>query len=87
MLRYEHTLTGRARLRPAWFGRIVPQVQVLVKAFPVHECPPPPNYDEARRKEWIERQRTTPTSSWTVWRDATWLDLQERGRLVIEATS
>jgi hypothetical protein len=83
--RYEHTLTGRVRIRPGWFGRMVPQVQVLVQTFSL-PCPPPPHYDAQRQKEWNERERTTPKSSWTEWRDATWLDLQERGRFVLEAS-
>ena len=84
--RREFKLTGRARVRSGWFGRRVLQVEVLTQAFsPWRPCPPPPNLDDAAREKWKERERNAPPdNTWTSWRDATWLDLQERGRFVIE---
>lgn len=83
----EHrTLTGRMRIRPNWYGRLIPQVQVLVKRGQVGlPVPPPPTMsDEAERVAWRKKQAEPETVSEAMeWRDATWLDLQELPRFTV----
>lgn len=73
-LRHEEELTGRARARPGWFGRLVLQVEVLITSYSA--CPPRPGAD---RNAWRELMRSQGTQR-THWRDATWDDLQARRR-------
>jgi hypothetical protein len=58
------TATGRMRVRRGWFGRLVPQVEILMKHLsPWHPTAP--------------GQRRPPDEiigSWREWRDMTWDD-------------
>lgn len=68
--RQEATLTGRARMRPAFFGRMQLQVQERVDFYGI--CPPPPGRtNDADWREFCHR------GTQIRWRDATWLDMQE----------
>lgn len=71
MPRYrESALTGRARVRPGWFGRQILQVEVGTLTY--SSCPPMPGRDP---KVWLELMRAEGTVS-HHWRDAEWFDMQ-----------
>lgn len=67
--RAEWGLTGRARVRPGWRGRLVFQVEVRTTTFSA--CPPPLGRDH---KSWRDLQRSQGTQR-LHWRDATWDDM------------
>lgn len=74
MLRYRTRLSGRLRLRPAMWGRVVLQEEVLTESSArwVPPCPPPPGYKDPEKWNAEEAERIERT--WTVtgshWRDA-----------------
>jgi hypothetical protein len=55
-------LTGSTRGRPAWFGKYVFQVEVRHTSHPAFA--------------YAMGDMTRPIASWSLWRDATWEDLQ-----------
>lgn len=63
---YDVELTGRARVRPGWFGRLILQVEVRTLTYSA--CPPMPGVSSA---EWRGRMRADGEAT-TAWRDATW---------------
>jgi hypothetical protein len=70
------TLSGRVRVRPGLFGRIVPQVELHTLEYSA--CPPMPGSDP---KAW-ERQMKAEGVACYAWRDATWDDMQMIGVMV-----
>ena len=66
----EVELTGRARVRAGWFGRMVLQVEERVHQFSA--CPPMPGSDP---KAWRDEMRRKGIV-YCEWRDATWEDVQ-----------
>jgi hypothetical protein len=55
-------LTGSVRARPSWFGKYVFQVEVKQTSHPAFA--------------YAMGDMSRPIASWSVWRDATWQDLQ-----------
>lgn len=72
----EVRLSGRVRVRPSLFGRIVPQVELRTLEYSA--CPPRPGSDP---KDWNQLMRAAGVTSYT-WRDATWDDMQLIGIMV-----
>ena len=74
MMRYRTRLSGRLRLRPAFWGRVVVQEEVLTESSACWSppCPPPPGC--ADPEKWIAEEAERHERSWTVsdaqWRDA-----------------
>lgn len=73
---WEWRLTGRARVRPGWFGRQILQVEVRELAYSA--CPPRPGSDPVAWRELMRRQGTESSS----WRDATFVDVQMHGLIL-----
>ncbi len=69
------SLTGQARMRSGWFGRMVMQVQERVEFLAYRHAPPPWLDTAAKIKEWNDLPREV-TATHYQWRDATWLDVQ-----------
>jgi|GEM_PF-5978970 hypothetical protein len=68
-------LTGRARVRPGWRGRLVLQVEVLTTIYSA--CPPMPGRDP---REWRNLMRSEGEQR-LHWRDAAWDDMHALDRL------
>ena len=68
-------LTGRARVRPGWRGRLVLQVEVKTTIYSA--CPAMPGRDV---NQWREQMRAEGECH-RHWRDAAWDDMHALGRL------
>lgn len=62
-------LTGRARVRPAWRGRLVLQVEERTTIYSA--CPPRPGSDPLEWRDLMRRQGDQQLH----WRDAAWDDM------------
>lgn len=62
-------LTGRARVRPGWRGRLVLQVEVKTTIYSA--CPPRPGRDANQWREQMKREGEQSLH----WRDAAWQDM------------
>ena len=56
MVQYTYTLTGRARFRLGWFGRMVPQVEAKVETRHFRTPPPPHMTNAAQRKNGAKKR-------------------------------
>lgn len=65
--------TGRVRVIPGWFGRMVLEIEWTVTEYSA--CPPMPGRDP---KQWRERMRAEG-EQYPEWRKATWDDLNKLG--------
>lgn len=74
-MRHDAELTGQARVRAGWRGKLVLQVQVRTIAYSALPAPPGRNV-----KEWREHMRSEGYATLS-WRDATWADMQALTRL------
>jgi hypothetical protein len=73
--RHDVELTGRARVRPGWRGRLILQVEVNTATYSA--CPPIPG---SNPHEWRERMRRDGYQT-LHWRDAVWNDMHALHRL------
>jgi hypothetical protein len=72
----EVRLSGRVRVRPGLFGRVIPQVEI--RTFEYGAYPAMPARDP---KVWEAQMRAEGVTRYT-WRDATWEDMQLIGVMV-----